>query len=179
VLLLIAALVAGSSNGPVFFKQERFGQNKRPFMMYKFRSMRTDAEEMLRRDPALWEQYQRNHFKLPEDRDFRITPIGRLLRKTSLDELPQLWNVFKGDMSVIGPRPLVPAEIVQYGPYASLLLALRPGLTGTWVVCGRSAIGYPRRAELELSYIRQWSLWRDVKILLQTIPVVLLGRGAH
>lgn len=177
--LVIAVLVKCTSKGPIFFAQQRFGQHRRPFKLYKFRSMRIDAEEMLRKDQALRDEYRRNHFKLPESRDPRITAIGRILRKTSLDELPQIWNVLRGDMSVIGPRPVVPAEIEHYGSFAPLLLALKPGLTGAWVVNGRSAVGYPRRAEIELAYVRSWSLWRDVRIFVRTIPAVLMGKGAH
>jgi exopolysaccharide biosynthesis polyprenyl glycosylphosphotransferase len=179
VVLLIAVLVAATSEGPVFFAQERFGRNKRRFKMYKFRSMRRDAEHALRNDPMLLEQYRRNSFKLPEGRDARVTRIGGVLRKTSLDELPQLWNVFKGDMSVIGPRPIVPDEIAHYGRFAPLLLALKPGLTGAWVVNGRSRVGYPRRAQIELEYVREWSFWHDLKIFVRTIPALLLRRGAH
>ena len=178
VFVTVAVLVMLTSPGPVFFTQERYGQHKRRFRLYKFRSMRIDAEEVLQRDPELFAEYRANHFKLPEHRDPRLTPIGLFIRKASLDELPQLWNVLRGDMSLIGPRPIVPAEIEHYGPFASLLLALKPGLAGAWVVHGRSTVGYPRRAEIELSYVRQWSLLHDLSIFLRTIPAVLIGRGA-
>jgi lipopolysaccharide/colanic/teichoic acid biosynthesis glycosyltransferase len=108
-----------------------------------------------------------------------VTAIGRFLRRTSLDELPQLWNVLRGDMAVVGPRPIVPAELSHYGPEAYLLLALKPGLTSAWVLSGRSAVGYPQRAELELGYVRNWSLWRDTWIVLKTVPAVVRGRGAY
>ena len=178
-IVLIALAVKITSRGPVLFVQQRYGKNKRLFRMYKFRSMRVDAEAELRRKPELYEEYLRGNFKLPEDRDPRITALGRLLRKSSLDELPQVWNVLRGDMSVVGPRPIVPAEVGQYQAVASLLLALKPGLTSMWVVEGRSSVGYPRRAQLELQYVRNWSLFRDLMILLRTVPVVLRGTGAH
>jgi exopolysaccharide biosynthesis polyprenyl glycosylphosphotransferase len=167
VMALVGLGVSLSSPGPVLFSQERFGRNKRRFRMYKFRSMRVDAEEMLRQN------------KLPEREDPRITPLGRWLRKTSLDELPQLWNVLRGDMAIVGPRPVVPAELVHYGAGAALLLALKPGLTSAWVLGGRSSVGYPRRAELELNYVRDWSLTRDAQIFLKTLPVILSGKGAY
>jgi exopolysaccharide biosynthesis polyprenyl glycosylphosphotransferase len=178
-ILLIALGIKATSAGPVFFKQERYGRNKRPFKMYKFRSMRTDAEATLLNSPGLYDQYAENNFKLPEGSDPRVTPFGHWLRKCSLDELPQLWNVLRGEMSLVGPRPIVPAELRRYGSAASLLLALKPGMTGVWVVEGRSKISYPHRAELELKYVRNWSLWKDLGILLRTIGVVLRCDGAH
>jgi lipopolysaccharide/colanic/teichoic acid biosynthesis glycosyltransferase len=134
---------------------------------------------VLRENPELYAQYCRSNFKLPEELDPRLTGLGRFLRKSSLDELPQLWNVLRGEMAVVGPRPVVPAELAHYGPGACLLLALKPGLTSIWVLRGRSAVGYPQRAELELGYVRNWSLWRDIWIFLKTVPLVLMGRGAH
>lgn len=178
-MMLIALAVKVTTRGPVFFVQKRYGKSKRLFEMYKFRSMRVDAEATLQRDPQLYAEYLGGNFKLPEDRDPRITRLGRLLRRTSLDELPQLWNVLRGDMSVVGPRPIVPAEVSQYGAVASLVLALKPGLTSMWVVEGRSSVGYPARANLELQYVRSWSLVRDIRILLRTVPAVLRGAGAH
>jgi exopolysaccharide biosynthesis polyprenyl glycosylphosphotransferase len=178
-ILMIALAIKVSSPGPVFFKQERYGRNKRLFEMYKFRSMRTDAEATLLNSPALYEQYAENNFKLAEGSDPRVTPLGHWLRKCSLDELPQLWNVLRGDMSLVGPRPIVPAELAKYGSAGSLLLALKPGMTGVWVVEGRSRISYPRRAELELNYVRNWSMWKDLGILLRTIEVVFRCDGPH
>jgi exopolysaccharide production protein ExoY len=178
-ILMIAVAIKASSPGPVFFKQERYGRNRRLFKMYKFRSMRTDAEATLLNNPALYEQYAENNFKLPEGSDPRVTPLGHCLRRCSLDELPQLWNVLRGDMSLVGPRPIVSAELAKYGSAGSLLLALKPGMTGVWVVEGRSKISYPRRAELELDYVRNWSFWKDLGILLRTIQVVFRCDGAH
>jgi exopolysaccharide biosynthesis polyprenyl glycosylphosphotransferase len=175
----IAISIKLTSPGPVFFSQQRYGKNKRLFRMYKFRTMCTDAEVALQRDSALYTKYSENNFKLPPGCDQRVTPVGRLLRKTSLDEIPQLWNVLRGDMSLVGPRPIVPAELEMYGSASSLLLALKPGCTGIWVVEGRSSVSYPRRAELELQYVRNWSLLRDLGILFRTVIVVLRGNGAH
>jgi len=179
LILLIAAVVKLTSRGPVLFAQQRYGKHKRLFVMYKFRTMKVEAEAALRRDPQLYQEYVQNNFKLAEGRDPRVTAIGHFLRKSSLDELPQLWNVLRGDMSIVGPRPIVPDEMDHYGAVASLLLALKPGLTSMWVVEGRSAVGYPRRAALELMYVRDWSLRRDLWILLRTLPAILRGSGAY
>lgn len=178
LFLAVTIAVRLSGPGPIFFRQSRWSQHRRVFRLYKFRSMRTDAEEVLRLNPELFASYVRNNFKLPVDQDPRVTRIGRFLRQCSLDELPQIWNVFRGDMSIIGPRPIVPAEIQHYGPVASLLLALKPGLTGAWVVGGRNMVGYPQRAEVELGYVRCWSLVEDVAILFRTIPRILRRQGA-
>jgi lipopolysaccharide/colanic/teichoic acid biosynthesis glycosyltransferase len=141
--------------------------------------MRCDAEEALLKDPALHRKYVENHYKLPPDQDPRITTSGRFLRRTSLDEIPQLINVLLGHMSLVGPRPIVPAEIEHYGGVAPLFLSLKPGMTGVWAVSGRSGVGYPDRAHMELKYIRNWALTSDVRILLRTLPAVLQSRGAH
>jgi lipopolysaccharide/colanic/teichoic acid biosynthesis glycosyltransferase len=140
--------------------------------------MRKDAEASLRGDPELYREYVENNFKLSDDRDPRLTRVGRWLRRTSLDELPQLLNVFVGDMSLVGPRPIVPEELERYGHGAAVFLSLKPGMTGAWQVNGRSTIGYPARADIELEYVRNWSLGRDLWILLTTIPAVLRMRGA-
>jgi exopolysaccharide biosynthesis polyprenyl glycosylphosphotransferase len=179
LMLAIAIGIKATSPGPAIYSQKRFGKGKRCFNMYKFRSMRVDAEALLRASPVLYEAYRRNGFKLPADEDPRITPIGRFLRRTSLDELPQLWNVLRGEMAIVGPRPIVPGELDNYGAAGCLLLALKPGLTGAWVIGGRSEVGYPHRAELELQYVRSWNLWQDLSILARTVPMVLSQRGAH
>jgi len=111
--------------------------------------------------------------------DTRITRVGHFLRRASLDELPQLWNVLKGEMSLVGPRPIVPDEIHHYNGEGPLLLSLKPGMTGAWQVSGRSAVAYPERAAMELEYVEGWTLWRDLRILLRTFPAVLAGRGAY
>ena len=138
-----------------------------------------DAEQILRADPELYGMYLNNHFKMPEDEDSRITRVGRFLRRTSLDELPQLLNVVMGQMSLVGPRPIVEEELEHYGHCAALFLSLKPGMTGVWAVNGRSKVGYPDRVDMELQYIRRWSLVDDLSILAWTIPAVLRGGGAH
>jgi exopolysaccharide production protein ExoY len=180
VLLCVALIVKLSSKGPVFFMQRRLGQDGEPFLLRKFRTMVANAEELLRTTPGLYHEYVANNYKLPRGHDPRITRIGAFLRATSLDELPQLFNVIRGDMSLVGPRPVVPAEVEQYGDYALLFLSAKPGLTGHWQVSGRSEVGvYAQRVELDLEYIRDQSFGKDLEILLRTVPAVLLRRGAH
>lgn len=180
LLLLLAICVKLSSHGSVLFTQQRVGEQGRRFWIYKFRTMKQDAEKILRADPELYAEYLRNNFKLPKGRDPRITRLGAFLRSSSLDELPQLINVLIGDMSLVGPRPVVPPEVDKYGDLARLFLCVKPGLTGNWQVHGRSEIAdYSDRAALDIEYIRDQSLRNDVDILLKTIPAVLLRKGAH
>lgn len=180
VMALLALLVRLSSPGPVFFSQERLGHRGRRFFIYKFRTMHQDAQQRLEADPELYQIYVANNYKLPKGEDPRITGLGKILRVLSLDELPQLFNVLKGDMSLVGPRPIVPPELAEYGEYGELFLSVKPGLTGNWQVSGRSAIvDYTRRAALDIEYIRDQSLKTDVNILLRTIPAVLRRKGAH
>jgi exopolysaccharide production protein ExoY len=177
---LIALLVKCFSPGPVFFRQERVGKGGRRIHIYKFRTMYTDAERRLQSDPELFQTYVSNNYKLPRGKDPRITPIGHVLRELSLDEIPQLINVLKGEMSLVGPRPVVPDEIGKYGDYAPLLLSVQPGLTGQWQVSGRSNIAnYAHRVQLDMEYIRDQSLTHDLGILMRTVPVVLMREGAH
>jgi len=179
VCLIIAILVGATSRGPVFFVQERVGLAGRPFRMVKFRTMLVDAEERLRQDPALWNDYVRNDFKLPNGRDPRVTAVGRFLRRSSLDELPQLINVLRGQMSLVGPRPIVPEEVEKYGVDQEAYTTVRPGITGWWQVNGRSGVGYPERVDLDREYADSWTFWLDVQILLRTPLTVLRARGAH
>lgn len=180
VYAVIAAITKLISPGPVLFSQVRLGKNGKPFKVYKFRTMVADAERILKSTPALYEKYVANNFKLPESQDPRVTRLGSFLRSTSLDELPQLFNVLKGEMSLVGPRPVVPAEVEKYGDYATLFLSAKPGMTGHWQVSGRSEIEeYARRVELDLEYLRDQSLGKDFEILLRTVPAVLLRKGAH
>jgi exopolysaccharide production protein ExoY len=178
VVAAVALLVWWNMGRPVLHVQQRVGRGGRLFPLYKFRSMVPDAEKMLRRSPELYQRYVASNFKVPAEEDERITPLGRLLRRTSLDELPQLWNVLRGDMSLVGPRAIVPEEVAEYGGYAQMLLRVRPGLTGLWQVSGRSRIGYPERARMDLQYVGERSFRKDLQILLRTLPAVLRQRGA-
>ena len=176
LMLLIAAIIKIASPGPVLFRQTRCGLGGRRFTLYKFRSMINNAEQMRA------ELHQLNEadgpvFKISDDP--RITVVGRWLRRFSLDELPQLWNIFRGEMSFVGPRPAVPEEVDQYEDWQRRRLRMRPGLTCTWVLEGRSHVDFKRWMQLDLKYIDNWSLWLDAKIFLRTIPIVLSGRGAY
>jgi lipopolysaccharide/colanic/teichoic acid biosynthesis glycosyltransferase len=159
----------------VFFGQRRVGQNGRAFRMLKFRSMYQDAEQRLEALRALNEM-SGPVFKMANDP--RTTKVGRFLRRTSLDELPQFINVLRGEMSVVGPRPPIPAEVTQYKRWQRRRLSVRPGITCIWQISGRNGIDFDRWMELDLQYIDEWSLWRDVQICLKTIPAVLSARGA-
>ena len=175
---VVALLVCWRMGRPVVYVQQRLGFGGRRFPLYKFRSMAAGADDLLRRSPELYRIYVSSNFKLPEEIDPRITRLGRFLRRTSLDELPQLWNVLRGDMSLVGPRPIVPEELGKYGDYARMLVRVKPGLTGFWQVNGRSTVGYPERARMDLQYVAERSLHEDVQILLRTLPAVLRRRGA-
>lgn len=180
IFLLISILyMIGNNKGPVFFKQIRMGKNGKEFYIYKFRSMIVNAEEKLRSNEILYKKYIDNNYKLEPSEDPRITKVGQFLRKTSLDELPQFLNVLKGDMSLVGPRPVVQEELVEYGERKDEFLSVKPGLTGYWQVSGRSDVGYPERVDLELYYAYNASLWFDIKILLLTVKNVVVGRGAY
>ncbi len=179
--LLIGLLVYLSSPGPILFRQRRVGLNGTSFTLLKFRTMYHGASS------AVHENYYRaliqgtaeatgNTFKLRNDS--RITPVGRVLRRLSLDELPQLLNVLRGEMSLVGPRPPLPYEVAEYGPRELGRLAVPPGLTGLWQVSGRAILNFHQMIELDLAYVERWSLWLDLEILLRTPLVVLTGRGA-
>lgn len=176
LLGLIAAMIRITSPGPVLFQQTRCGLGGRRFMLYKFRSMINNAEQM-RAELHQLNELDGPVFKISDDP--RITAVGRWLRRFSLDELPQLWNIFCGDMSFVGPRPAVPEEVEQYEDWQRRRLRMRPGLTCTWVLEGRSHVDFNRWMQLDLKYIDNWSLWLDAKIFLRTIPIVLSGRGAY
>ena len=169
----------GESKGPILFKQVRIGKNGEKFNIYKFRSMIVNAEEVLKSDEKLYQKYIKNNFKLEQDEDPRITNIGRLLRKTSLDELPQLINVLIGNMSLVGPRPVVLEELQEYGERKREFLSVKPGITGYWAISGRSDVDYPERVDLELYYVYNQSLLLDIKIILKTGLMVVLKKGAY
>jgi Undecaprenyl-phosphate galactose phosphotransferase WbaP len=179
VLAAIALLIKLDSRGPAFYRHWRIGAGGKHFRCWKFRTMHPNAEQMLERyfreNPQLraeWEQNQKLHD------DPRITRAGRFLRKTSLDELPQLWNVLRGEMSLAGPRPIVDVEVPKYGEVYELYKRIRPGMTGIWQVGGRSDTSYPERVAMDSHYVRDWSFWLDLIILARTIKIVVLGRGA-
>jgi Undecaprenyl-phosphate galactose phosphotransferase WbaP len=178
VYLILALLIALSSEGPIFYVQERIGQNYKPFNCIKFRTMVTNADEilvqMMETSPQLRQEFE-SSFKLKKDP--RITKIGRFLRITSLDEFPQFWNVLKGDMSVVGPRPLVAEELPKYGHHIEQVLTIKPGITGLWQVSGRNDIPYPRRVQIDLHYVKSKTLWLDLWIILKTIDVVIMPKN--
>ncbi|MBG9854588.1 sugar transferase [Bacillus wiedmannii] len=171
--------MCGEGKGPVFFRQSRIGKNGESFGIYKFRSMIIDAEGKLKQNEVLYKKYIDNNYKLEPEEDPRITSVGRFLRKTSLDELPQFINVLKGDMSLVGPRPVVQEELLEYGERKDNFLSVKPGITGYWQVSGRSDVGYPERVDLELYYVYNASLFFDIKILFLTVVNVVLRRGAY
>ena len=177
--LAVAIGVRWSSHGPALYSQNRIGRHGRTFRFYKFRSMVVDSDEVLTSfldsDSSArseWDQFQ----KLSNDP--RITRFGRFIRKTSLDELPQFWNVLKGEMSLVGPRPCMPGQEHFYGRHWATYCALKPGLTGLWQVSGRNKLTYAQRVRLDARYVNEWSLWLDAKILLKTIKVVLTSDGS-
>lgn len=179
-MLLIALVLRFVEGGPVLFAHERIGQNGRPFRCLKFRTMAVNANEvltdLLRTDPAARAEWESSR-KLSVDP--RVTCLGALLRRTSLDELPQFWNVLRGDMSMVGPRPITADELHHYQERVDYYLSVRPGLTGAWQVGGRSTTTYAERVGMDVDYVRNWTFWRDMRIVLQTVVVVLHRRGAQ
>jgi Undecaprenyl-phosphate galactose phosphotransferase WbaP len=180
LLFYISVAVKLSSRGPILYGHERIGKDGRRFKAWKFRSMFQDShlvlEQYLEAHPELREEWGRDH-KLRFDP--RVTRIGRFIRKTSLDELPQIWNVIRGEMSLVGPRPIVTAEIVKYGPYYGLYTMVTPGITGLWQVSGRNNTTYDERVQLDAYYVRNWSPWLDMYLLIRTIRIVLFADGAY
>ena len=176
LFLIISIMIKCDTKGPVFFKQRRIGLNGKPLYIYKFRTMVTNAEELIASFTPEQKKEWEESYKLKDDP--RITRVGKILRKTSLDELPQLINIIKGEMSIIGPRPVVEEELSWYGNDVDLVLSVKPGLTGWWAVNGRSEVPYPKRCDLELYYVKNASLALDVRILLGTLNVVFSQRGA-
>lgn len=179
--LSIALLVKLTTNGPVFYAHHRIGRGGKTFACLKFRTMYLDADAklqpLLAMNPSLMQEWK-TYFKLKEDP--RITPIGKLLRKTSLDELPQIWNVFRGDMSVVGPRPLTEYEVKNYlREKADTILSLRPGLTTLWIVQGRNQLSLAERVALEEFYVQNRSFWLDCKLICKTALLMLLPKGAY
>lgn len=173
---VIALLIRLDSPGPVLFKQKRVGQDGEEFWFYKFRSMVTDAEDK-RHLLEMHNERSGPVFKMKNDP--RVTRVGRVLRKFSLDELPQLLNVVKGEMSLVGPRPALPTETAKYTPRQSQRLLCMPGVTGLWQVSGRASLSFERSIELDLLYIEQQSIWLYIRILVMTVPAVLRAEGAY
>ena len=177
LLLTVALAIKLESRGPIFFQQTRIGLNGRPFRFWKFRSMHTDAEECKK---ALLDRNEiagNLLFKMKDDP--RVTRVGKFIRKYSIDELPQLWNVIAGDMSLVGPRPAVPSEVAEYTHYQRRRLEVLPGITCSWQVGGRSEIPFDQQVDLDIKYINNRSLGTDFKLLFLTIPAVLLAKGAY
>ncbi|MEM6392815.1 MAG: sugar transferase [Planctomycetota bacterium] len=179
LLVLTALAVACTSRGPVLYRHRRLGLHGRPFHMLKFRTMRPDADQLLAQHldahPEDWDHWRATH-KLPNDP--RLTRVGRWLRRLSLDELPQLVNVLRGEMSLVGPRPIVEDELACYGREAAVLHRVRPGLTGLWQVSGRHNLTFRRRVALDAAYVRDWSLRLDLLILARTARAVVTARGS-
>jgi len=177
IYLLTALAIKMEDRGPIFFGQERVGYRGRLFRMWKFRSMVANAEALKKKLEQQNEMKGGVIFKMKADP--RITRVGRFIRKYSIDELPQFWNVLRGDMSVVGPRPPVPKEVAQYSPEARQRLLAKPGITCIWQVSGRSDIDFDGQVKLDVEYIRSTSFWTDLVLLIRTVPAVLLGKGAY
>jgi Undecaprenyl-phosphate galactose phosphotransferase WbaP len=179
-LILVIIAFTGREEGSIIYRHRRLGRDGRTFDCLKFRTMVPNADQALRdlleRDPVIKAEWLRDH-KLRNDP--RVTPIGRFLRRTSLDELPQLWNVIRGEMSLVGPRPIVKDEALRYGRYLRTYLAAKPGVTGLWQVTGRNDTNYRRRIVIDTYYVRKRSFLMDLRILLKTVKVVIWGRGAY
>jgi lipopolysaccharide/colanic/teichoic acid biosynthesis glycosyltransferase len=184
VTLIVAALICLDSKGPVLFRQKRVGLNGKEFEMFKFRSMYVNCDDSAHREAT--KQYMNgailngdvdteNRYKLADD--LRVTRVGRFIRKTSIDELPQFINVLRGEMTLVGPRPPLPYEVEMYSSRAQLRLCGKPGLTGTWQVYGRSRVTFHEMVEMDIAYLQQQSIWQDLKLIALTVPVMLQGRG--
>lgn len=177
VMIILSIIIKCTSEGPVIFSHKRVGRYGKPIKIYKFRSMVSNAEELIKTfSPEQKAEYKKN-FKL--ENDPRITKIGKIMRKTSLDELPQLFNILKGDISIVGPRPIMEVETEIYGNYRDMLLSIKPGLTGFWAANGRSDTTYKRRRAMEIYYVKNRSLLFDIKIIFQTAVSVFKGDGAR
>ena len=182
LFLIISILIKFSSRGPIFFLQERIGKNNVPFKCIKFRTMYPEAKDILKnllnKDEKIKKEFEETH-KIKNDP--RITSIGKLLRKTSLDELPQFFNVLRNEMSIVGPRPIVKAEKNKYGKNLIKVLSIKPGITGLWQVSGRNNLTYKKRVKLDINYVKNYNLLMDIRILIRTFGVILfpLDRGAY
>jgi lipopolysaccharide/colanic/teichoic acid biosynthesis glycosyltransferase len=176
LFLILPFLIKIQSPGPVFFKRKVLGRKGKPFSALKFRTMVKNADEILQKDLDLNDRYLEN-FKLRKDP--RITTIGYFLRKFSLDEIPQLFNVLKGQMSLVGPRMMTSEELALYKDKREQVLQVRPGMTGVWQISGRQDVPFSQRMKMDIDYVKNWHFWEDILILLKTVPVVIKGRGAY
>ena len=176
LFIIIAIIIKTTSKGPVFFSQKRVGKNGKEFDMYKFRSMVVNAEE-LKEKLAAQNEMSGPMFKMKDDP--RVTKVGKFIRKTSLDELPQLWNVLKGDMSLVGPRPSLPKEVAQFEEWMYKRLEVKPGLTCYWQVSGRNNIDFEDWMKLDIKYVEERSTWVDVKLIFKTVGVLFGDKNAH
>ena len=176
LFIIIAIIIKFTSKGPVFFSQKRVGRNGKEFDMYKFRSMVVNAEE-LKEKLAAQNEMSGPMFKMKDDP--RVTKVGKFIRKTSLDELPQLWNVLKGDMSLVGPRPSLPKEVEQFDSWMFKRLTLRPGITCYWQVSGRNNIDFEDWMKLDVKYVEERNLWIDIKLIFKTVGVLFGDKNAH
>jgi exopolysaccharide biosynthesis polyprenyl glycosylphosphotransferase len=175
-VLVVAILIKiQDPRGPIFFKQQRIGKDGQTFYIYKFRSMVTNAEELLK---DLLEKNEISGAMFKMKKDPRITKVGKFIRKTSIDELPQLWNVMKGEMSLVGPRPPLPREVEEYDDYDKQRLTVTPGCTGLWQISGRNSLGFKEMVELDLKYISERNIWMDIKVILKTFLVLFESRNA-
>lgn len=161
-----------------FFKQERIGRDGVPFFIYKYRSMVPDAERILKENTQLYAKYVANGYKLETSEDPRITKLGKFLRQSTLDEIPQFYNILRGDMSLVGPRPVVKEELREYGDAVDEFLSVTPGAMGLWQASGRSLVDYPQRAQIELTYVRNAGFWYDISIVFKNIWAIFKGKGA-
>lgn len=183
--IIVALCIKLDSKGPIFFRQKRYGENGAEFEFLKFRSMYVNNDHTIHREKML--EYMKNGQNLNDTatattaykyiNDPRITRVGRFIRKTSLDELPQFWNVLRGEMSLVGPRPPISYEVEQYSSHDKLRLMGKPGLTGTWQVYGRSRVTFQEMVEMDIEYLEQQSIWQDIKLIFLTVPVMIFARG--
>lgn len=178
-LVIWILLKIESPRQSAFFAQERIGRYGVPFKIYKFRSMVPNAEQILKQDKALYRKYIANGYKLATDEDPRITALGKFLRQSSLDEIPQFYNILTGEMSLVGPRPVVKEELREYGDRVDEFLSVIPGAMGLWQASGRSLIDYPQRAQIELTYVQKAGFWYDISIVFRNLWAIFKSEGAY
>ena len=178
-VIVFVLLKMDSPKSSALFEQQRIGKAGKPFYIYKFRSMVPNAEEILKADKVLYEKYVASGYKLPTKEDPRITKLGSFLRRSSIDELPQFWNMLIGDMSLVGPRPIVAEELKEYGDQKDIFLSVRPGALGLWQASGRSLIEYPERTQIELEYVANAGFFYDISIVFRNVIAIFKSKGAY